>query len=119
MCIRDSLTPYNFEWLPFTTNLHIDMGIMLDPISVLMLVVISTVSLMVHIYSFGYMKGEKGFQRYYAFLSLFTMSMFCLLYTSCNIDADRAFGIIYRTSALHAEFLEKALTFTSYNHFYT
>ncbi len=68
-------TPYNFEWLPFTTNLHIDMGIMLDPISVMMLVVISTVSLMVHIYSFGYMKGEKGFQRYYAFLSLFTMSM--------------------------------------------
>jgi len=38
----------------------------------MMLVVISTVSLMVHIYSFGYMKGERGFQRYYAFLSLFT-----------------------------------------------
>ncbi|MDE6180687.1 MAG: NADH-quinone oxidoreductase subunit L, partial [Phocaeicola sp.] len=70
-----TLMPYNFEWLPFTTQLHIDMGIMLDPISVMMLVVISTVSLMVHIYSFGYMKGEKGFQRYYAFLSLFTMSM--------------------------------------------
>ena len=55
------------------------MGIMLDPISVMMLVVISTVSLMVHIYSFGYMKGEKGFQRYYAFLSLFTMSMLGLV----------------------------------------
>ena len=52
------------------------MGILLDPISVMMLVVISTVSLMVHIYSFGYMKGEVGFQRYYAFLSLFT---FCML----------------------------------------
>lgn len=45
----------------------------------MMLVVISTVSLMVHIYSFGYMKGEKGFQRYYAFLSLFTMSMLGLV----------------------------------------
>lgn len=74
-----TLMPYNFEWLPFTTQLHIDMGIMLDPISVMMLVVISTVSLMVHIYSFGYMKGEKGFQRYYAFLSLFTMSMLGLV----------------------------------------
>ena len=52
-----------------------DLGILLDPISVMMLIVISTVSLMVHIYSFGYMKGEVGFQRYYAFLSLFTMSM--------------------------------------------
>ena len=60
-------------------NLHFDMGILLDPISVMMLIVISTVSLMVHIYSFGYMHGEKGFQRYYAFLSLFTMSMLGLV----------------------------------------
>ena len=67
--------PYNFEWLPFTETLTFNIGILLDPISVMMLIVISTVSLMVHIYSFGYMKGEKGFQRYYAFLSLFTMSM--------------------------------------------
>ena len=74
-----ALMPYNFEWLPFTADLHINMGILLDPISVMMLVVISTVSLMVHIYSFGYMKGEKGFQRYYAFLSLFTMSMLGLV----------------------------------------
>ncbi len=72
-------TPWNFLWLPFTESLHIDMGIFLDPISVMMLVVISTVSLMVHIYSFGYMKGEKGFQRYYAFLSLFTFSMLGLV----------------------------------------
>lgn len=72
-------TPWNFQWLPFTESLHIDMGIFLDPISVMMLVVISTVSLMVHIYSFGYMKGEKGFQRYYAFLSLFTFSMLGLV----------------------------------------
>ena len=74
-----TLMPYNFRWLPFTDTLSIDMGILLDPISVMMLVVISTVSLMVHIYSFGYMKGEKGFQRYYAFLSLFTMSMLGLV----------------------------------------
>ena len=69
----------DFQWLPFTSDLHIDMGIMLDPISVMMLIVISTVSLMVHIYSFGYMKGERGFQRYYAFLSLFTFSMLGLV----------------------------------------
>ena len=74
-----TLMPYNFHWLPFSENLSIDMGILLDPISVLMLIVISTVSLMVHIYSFGYMKGERGFQRYYAFLSLFTMSMLGLV----------------------------------------
>ena len=77
--VYPALIPWNFEWLPFTSSLHIDMGILLDPISVMMLVVISTVSLMVHIYSFGYMKGEVGFQRYYAFLSLFTFSMLGLV----------------------------------------
>ena len=75
----ETLMPYNFTWLPFTERLSIDMGILLDPISVMMLIVISTVSFMVHIYSFGYMKGEVGFQRYYAFLSLFTMSMLGLV----------------------------------------
>ncbi len=78
--VFETLTPYNFTWLPFfNESLHFDMGIQLDPISVMMLIVISTVSLMVHIYSFGYMHGERGFQRYYAFLSLFTMSMLGLV----------------------------------------
>ncbi|KAA6349438.1 NADH-quinone oxidoreductase subunit L [termite gut metagenome] len=72
-------TPYNFTWLRFTDTLTFKMGILLDSISVMMLVVISTVSLMVHIYSFGYMRGERGFQRYYAFLGLFTMSMLGLV----------------------------------------
>ncbi len=73
-----TLVPYNFTWLPLG-QLNFDLGILLDPISVMMLIVISTVSLMVHIYSFGYMHGEKGFQRYYAYLSLFTMSMLGLV----------------------------------------
>lgn len=73
------LIPFQMEWLRFTEHLHINLGILLDPISVMMLVVISTVSLMVHIYSLGYMKGEKGFERYYAFLSLFTFSMLGLV----------------------------------------
>ncbi len=76
--VFQTLVPYNVTWLPLG-NLHFDLGVLLDPISVMMLIVISTVSLMVHIYSFGYMHGEKGFQRYYAFLSLFSMSMLGLV----------------------------------------
>ena len=76
--IYQTIVPYNATWLPLG-QLHFDMGILLDPISVMMLIVISTVSFMVHIYSFGYMHGEKGFQRYYAFLSLFSMSMLGLV----------------------------------------
>ena len=78
--VLPTLMPYNFTWLPFfVKGLSFNMGVMLDPISVMMLIVITTVSLMVHIYSFGYMHGERGFQRYYAFLSLFTMSMLGLV----------------------------------------
>ena len=76
------LIAFNTTWLQFTDNLHIDLGILLDPISVMMLVVVTTVSFMVHIYSLGYMKGEKGFERYYAFLSLFSFSMLGLVLAS-------------------------------------
>jgi NADH-quinone oxidoreductase subunit L len=65
--------------LQFTDKLHIDLGVLLDPISVMMLIVVSTVSFMVHIYSIGYMKGEKGFERFFAFLSLFSFSMLGLV----------------------------------------
>ncbi|HMC99482.1 MAG TPA: proton-conducting transporter membrane subunit, partial [Ferruginibacter sp.] len=69
-------------WLKFSKDLSIDMGIMLDPISVLMLVVVTFVSLMVHIYSLAYMKGEGRFPTYYAFLGLFTFSMLGLVVSS-------------------------------------
>jgi NADH-quinone oxidoreductase subunit L len=77
--VYQKLSFFSVEWLRFTDKLHIDLGILLDPISVMMLVVITTVSLMVHLYSIGYMHGEKGFQRYYAFLSLFSFSMLGLV----------------------------------------
>ena len=77
--VREAITLFTVEWLRFTDTLSIELGILLDPISVMMLVVITTVSLMVHIYSLGYMHGERGFQRYYSFLSLFTFSMLGLV----------------------------------------
>jgi NADH-quinone oxidoreductase subunit L len=70
---------FNFTWLQFTDKLHIDIGALLDPISVMMLIVITTVSFMVHIYSLGYMKGEKGFEHFFSFLSLFSFSMLGLV----------------------------------------
>ena len=72
--IYQKIVEYNWVWLQLTENLHIDLGVLLDPISCMMLVVITTVSLMVHIYSLGYMHGVKGFQRYYAFRSLFSFA---------------------------------------------
>ena len=71
-------------WLQFSPGVSIDMGIMLDPISVMMLVVVTLISLMVHIYSLGYMKGDERFPTYYSFLGLFTFSMLGLV-MSANI----------------------------------
>ena len=78
--LYQTVTAFNFPWLPFFVNgLTFDIGFLIDPISAMMLVVVGTVSLAVHIYSFGYMHGERGFQRFYAYLSLFTMSMLGLV----------------------------------------
>jgi NADH-quinone oxidoreductase subunit L len=72
-------TATQISWLQFSNTLSIDMGIVLDPISVMMLVVISFVSCMIHIYSLSYMHGEERFQTYYAYLALFTFSMLGLV----------------------------------------
>lgn len=71
-----------YVWLQFSQGVSIDVGILLDPISVMMLVVITVVSLMVHIFSLGYMKGEERFATYYSFLGLFTFSMLGLVVSS-------------------------------------
>ena len=77
-----TITAIKFTWLSFSENVSIDMGVILDPISVMMLVVVTFVSLMVHIFSLGYMKGEERFATYYAFLGLFTFSMLGLVVSS-------------------------------------
>ena len=75
---------FNFTWLQFSENLSINLGFVLDPISVMMLVVVTFVSFMVHLFSLGYMKGEERFGTYYSFLQLFTFSMLGLI-ISTNI----------------------------------
>ena len=74
-----SIKAFEVTWLHLTDKLTINLGVLIDPISVMMLVVITTVSLMVHIYSIGYMKGDPGFYRFFSFLSLFSFSMLGLV----------------------------------------
>jgi NADH-quinone oxidoreductase subunit L len=74
-----SIKAFEVSWLHLTDKLTIHLGALIDPISVMMLVVITTVSLMVHIYSIGYMKGDPGFYRFFSFLSLFSFSMLGLV----------------------------------------
>ncbi|MCU7550872.1 NADH-quinone oxidoreductase subunit L [Chitinophagaceae bacterium LB-8] len=80
--IYQKLVPLKLSWLEFSNGLSIDMGIILDPISVMMIMVVTFISLMVHIYSLTYMKGEERFSTYYSYLSLFTFSMLGLVLSS-------------------------------------
>lgn len=77
--IRQQYQVFDVTWLAFTDKLVVHLGFLLDPISAMMLVVITTISFLVHLYSWGYMEHEPGFQRYYAFLSLFSFSMLGLV----------------------------------------
>ncbi|MDP6632923.1 MAG: NADH-quinone oxidoreductase subunit L, partial [Dehalococcoidales bacterium] len=64
----------NISWLAIG-NLNIQLGLLVDSLTAVMVVVVTLVSLMVQIYSQGYMKGDPGYHRYYAWMSLFTASM--------------------------------------------
>jgi NADH-quinone oxidoreductase subunit L len=70
------MTP--IRWLD-VGNLTINIGIMADSLTAVMLVVVTVVSLMIQIYSQGYMHGDPGYHRYYAWMSLFTASMLGLV----------------------------------------
>ena len=65
---------FKYTWLQFSPNVSIDMGVLLDPISVMMIVIVSFISLMVHIFSLGYMKGEERISQ------LIFPSFRCLLF---------------------------------------
>lgn len=60
-------------------SVNISMGVLIDPLTAMMLMVVTTVSLLVQIYSCGYMEGDPGYGRFFAFLSLFAGSMLGLV----------------------------------------
>ncbi|OGF51051.1 MAG: hypothetical protein A2231_04265 [Candidatus Firestonebacteria bacterium RIFOXYA2_FULL_40_8] len=69
---------YTFEWLNFGST-GVKLGIMLDGLTAVMLVVVTTVSLLVKLYSIGYMHGDPRYSRFYAYLSMFTVAMLGLV----------------------------------------
>ena len=60
-------------------GLKLEVGFLIDPLSALMMAVVSFVSLMVHIYTIGYMADDPGYQRFFSYISLFTFSMLMLV----------------------------------------
>ena len=67
-----------YTWMQ-VGSLKMDVGFLIDSLSALMMVIVTFVSLMVHVYTIGYMSDDPGYQRFFAYISLFTFSMLMLV----------------------------------------
>jgi NADH-quinone oxidoreductase subunit L len=67
-----------YEW-GRSGDLPLEVGFLIDPLTALMMTVVTFVSLMVHIYTIGYMHDDPGYQRFFSFIALFTFSMLMLV----------------------------------------
>jgi NADH-quinone oxidoreductase subunit L len=69
----------DISWVVITDGFNFNLGLIMDSLTAVMLIVVTVVSLMVQIYSQGYMHGDPGYHRYFAFMSLFSASMIGLV----------------------------------------
>jgi NADH-quinone oxidoreductase subunit L len=79
--INGEATPFNenlYTWM-VTGDLSMHVGFMVDSLTAIMMSVVTFVSLMVHIYTIGYMSDDPGYQRFFSYISLFTFSMLMLV----------------------------------------
>ncbi len=67
-----------YRWMQLG-ELNLDIGFLIDPLTATMMCVVTFVSLMVHIYTIGYMHGEEGYNRFFSYISLFTFAMLMLV----------------------------------------
>ena len=81
--LGDVLDGHTYDGTVYTWSLigqtKLEIGFLIDPLSAMMMVVVTSVSLMVHIYTIGYMADDPGYQRFFAYISLFTFSMLMLV----------------------------------------
>ncbi|AZY51934.1 NADH-quinone oxidoreductase subunit L [Bordetella avium] len=81
--LRDVLDGHTFDGAVYTWtligNTKLEIGFLIDSLSAMMMVVVTSVSLMVHIYTIGYMSDDPGYQRFFSYISLFTFSMLMLV----------------------------------------
>jgi len=67
-----------YEWIA-SGDFHIEISFLVDGLTAMLLLVVSTVGFLIHIYSIGYMDGDRGFWRFFAYLNLFMLSMLLLI----------------------------------------
>ena len=67
-----------YEWIS-AGDFNVEIGFLVDSLTAMLLLVVSTVGFLVHVYSIGYMDGDRGFWRFFAYLNLFMFSMLVLI----------------------------------------
>ena len=67
-----------WTWIP-AGEFHVDLGLLVDPLTACLLIVVTTIGLLVHVYSIGYMSHDPGYWRFFAYLNLFMFSMLLLV----------------------------------------
>ncbi len=73
-----SISRIIYTWIQ-TGDFQVNIGFLIDPLSLVMLLVVTGVGFLIHVYSIGYMHGDRSFARYFAYLNLFTFSMLLLV----------------------------------------
>jgi len=83
LVFQDVLAGHTFNGTVYTWmalgDLRFEIGFLIDPLSAMMMLVVTFVSLMVHVYTIGYMHDDPGYQRFFSYISLFTFSMLMLV----------------------------------------
>src|SRR5690606_28897360 len=79
--VMQGASPFNqniYSWFQ-VAGFEVNIGFMVDRLTAMMMVVVTFVSLLVHIYTIGYMADDPGYQRFFSYISLFTFSMLALV----------------------------------------
>ncbi len=80
LCGLDTGVPGSYTWMPVESGTSLSMGLLLDPMALRMMLVVTGIGFLVHLFSVGYMKGDpSNHSRYFAGLSIFMFSMTCIV----------------------------------------
>src|SRR5437762_2862979 len=89
-----------WEWIPAGKAFHVDVGFTVDNLTAVLLIVVTTIGMLVHVYSIGYMAHDPGYWRFFAYLNLFMFSMLVLVLASSFMVVFVAWELVGLSSYL-------------------
>ena len=116
LVLRDVLAGHNSNWSLYTWitsgDVTLQIGFLIDKLSGTMMLVVTFVSLMVHVYTIGYMADDPGYQRFFSYISLFTFSMLMLVMSNNFLQLFFGWEAVGLVSYLLIGFWFKPVSYT-------